>query len=918
MTLMNRSPYFSLLSKALAFVPCCRPADAALFLATHSYSAASVAPQSSLMAEYLVSSCGFDPDEAAKASKLLGRIQSRHQPDSVLGLFRSYGFDNTQVKKVISANPRWLLLDVEKTLAPKFRALQDLGFSCSDITHLVRSNAVISHGSQTILSKIQLWQRLLGSNDSLVKLCKRNRWFLGHSIEKRIQPNIEILRDCGITDQKLSMILRYRPLLITLKAETLKALISRVEGLGVARTSGMFLLTLSMLQTISEKNFKAHMEFFKGFGWSEDDFLAAFRKAPTLVGFSLKSLQRKMEFLEPTKKKKKTMTLMNRSPYLSLLSKALAFVPCCRPADAALFLATHSYSAASDAPQSSLMAEYLVSSCGFDPDRAAKASKLLGRIESRHQPDSVLGLFRSYGFDNTQVKKVISENPRWLLLDVEKTLAPKLRALQDLGFSCSDITHLVRSNNHVISQKFQTILPKIQLWQDLLGSDDFLVKLCKRNWWFLGYSIEKRIRPNIEILRDCGITDQKLSMILRHRPRLITLKAEALKASISRVENLGTFLEKYVIRYEDSPELIELHDEHTKKKKKKKKKTMTLVNSSPDFSLLSKALAFLPCCRPADAAVFLATHSYSAASGAPQSSLMAEYLVSSCGFDPDQAAKASKLLGRIESRHQPDSVLGLFKSYGFDNTQIDGDEVKFKLNTLIYTAQNSLMAEYLVSSCGFDPDEAAKASKLLGRIESRHQPDSVLGFFKSQGFDNAQVKRVLSFNPRWLLVDVEKTLAPKFRALQDLGFSCSDIAYLVSSNNAVITHKLQNVLSKIQFWQGTLGSNDLLVKLCKSNRWFLRYSIEKKIQPNIQILRDFGITDQKLSMILRHHPLLIDQKAETLKALISRVENLGVARTSGMFPKTLKKFLEKFVIRHKEFPELIELYNVAPKNRTAL
>ncbi|CAL9071774.1 unnamed protein product [Musa acuminata var. zebrina] len=250
------------------------------------------------MAEYLVSSCGFDPDEAAKASKLLGRIESRHQPDSVLGFFKSHGFDNAQMKRVLSVNPRWLLLDVEKTLAPKFRALQDLGFSCSDITHLVSSNnAVINHKLQNVLSKIQFWQGTLGSNDLLMKLCKRNRWFLSYNIEKKIQPNIEILRDFGITEQKLSMIPRSRPLLLAQKAETLKALIGRVEGLGVARTSGMFLPTLSVLQGVSEQNFKAHLEFFKGFGWSEDDFLAAFRKVPSLVTFSLKSLQRKMEFL---------------------------------------------------------------------------------------------------------------------------------------------------------------------------------------------------------------------------------------------------------------------------------------------------------------------------------------------------------------------------------------------------------------------------------------------------------------------------------------------------------------------------------------------------------------------------------------------------------------------------------------------
>ncbi|URD96481.1 mTERF family protein [Musa troglodytarum] len=130
-----------------------------------------------------------------------------------------------------------------------------------------------------------------------MKLCKKNRWFLGCSVEKRIQPNIEILRDCGITDQKLSMIRRLDPSLIIQKAEALKALISRVENLGVARTSGTFPNTLKALHMVSEKNFNAHLEFCKGFGWSEDDFLAAFRKAPTLVGVSLKSLQRKMEFL---------------------------------------------------------------------------------------------------------------------------------------------------------------------------------------------------------------------------------------------------------------------------------------------------------------------------------------------------------------------------------------------------------------------------------------------------------------------------------------------------------------------------------------------------------------------------------------------------------------------------------------------
>ncbi|CAL9071780.1 unnamed protein product, partial [Musa acuminata var. zebrina] len=723
---MNRSPYVSLLFKALAFIPHRRPADAAVFLSTHFYSAASGALQSSLMAEYLVSYCGFDPDEAAKASKLLGRIESRHQPDSVLGLFKSYGFDNTQVKMVISANPRWLLLDVEKNLAPKFRALQDLGFSCSDIAHLVRSNnRAISHKTQTILSKIQFWQGTLGSKDLLMKICKRNRWFLGYSIEKTIQPNIEILRDCGITDQKLSMILRHRPLLIIRNAEYLKALISRVEGLGVARTSGMFLQTLSVLHCISGKNFKAHLEFFKGFGWSEDDFLAAFRKTPTLVACSLKSLQRKMEFL--VNETRCAPSYLARRPRILL-------------------------------------------------------KKFLEKFVIRHK----------------EFPELIELSSKECLFPLYLSLPLPLPLSLFLSLSLPKKLHSDSLKSVVSLQALLLLssLPKV-------GRHRWFPSIISARWYCHYESSNKRLL-NEELRRKSSnnISNDSRSLISRTR-----------KVKVRSGSRMG----------------------RSKSRSRKDITTMTLMNRSPFVSLLFKAFTFIPRRRPADAAGFLSTHSYSAVSGAPQS---------------------------------------------------------------------SFMAEYLVSSCGFDPDEAAKASKLLSGIESRHQPDSVLGFFKSHGFDNTQMKRVLSVNPQWLLLDVEKTLAPKFRALQDLGFSCSDITHLVSSNNAVISHKLQNVLSKIQFWQGTLGSNDLLMKLCKRNRWFLSYSIEKKIQPNIEILRDFGITDQKLSMILRHRPLLLAQKAETLKALISRVEDLGVARTSGMFPLTLTvlhNVSEKKFKAHLEF-----------------
>ncbi|KAG6499761.1 hypothetical protein ZIOFF_039553 [Zingiber officinale] len=90
----------------------------------------------------------LDQEKVTEASKLLNGIQSRQQPNSVLAFLKSCGFD-----------------------AQKFRDFEDLGLSPTDIVHLVRSK------------------------DALVKLFKRNQGILAYSIEKKIQPNVELLRE---------------------------------------------------------------------------------------------------------------------------------------------------------------------------------------------------------------------------------------------------------------------------------------------------------------------------------------------------------------------------------------------------------------------------------------------------------------------------------------------------------------------------------------------------------------------------------------------------------------------------------------------------------------------------------------------------------------------------------------------------
>ncbi|KAG1366658.1 transcription termination factor MTERF6, chloroplastic/mitochondrial [Cocos nucifera] len=286
----------------------------------------SSSPGPQFMVEYLITSCGLSPSEAAKASTYLRRIKSPQRPDSVLGFFKSQGFDDADIRKIVSRQPRCLGFDVEKTLAPKFRALRDLGFSQSDLPQLVVHPSVLKFRlHRTLLPRIELWRNLFGSLELLKKFLKRKNWFLNCSIEKRILPNLSLLRDYGIPDKRISYILKRDPSLIVRSPDSLRHLVGRVEELGVSPHSGMFAGVLQTLQACSKARFEAKMELMRSFGWSESEFLTALSKAPSILNVSKKVMQGKMEFL--VEEAGCTPSYVARFPLLLMFSLDKRLVP---------------------------------------------------------------------------------------------------------------------------------------------------------------------------------------------------------------------------------------------------------------------------------------------------------------------------------------------------------------------------------------------------------------------------------------------------------------------------------------------------------------------------------------------------------------------------------------------------------------
>ncbi|KAM0842259.1 hypothetical protein ACQ4PT_058495 [Festuca glaucescens] len=251
------------------------------------------------MAEYLVSTCGLSPEAAAKAAPRFSNLTSADRPDAVLAFLRSQGLGKAQVRAIVSRKPALLLSDVDATLSPKFTALRALGLKRADASRLFAFfPSALTYGVHSnLLPRVLLWLDLLGSTTLLMKWLAK-AWLLKYTVDLLLH-NLATLRGIGLPEARLTALVRLRPTIIMQSPAKLKALVARVEACaGVPPTSGMYTWCLFALHNIGDRAFEAKKAAVtRGFGCTDDEFAAMFRRAPCFMFSSEEVLRRKVEFL---------------------------------------------------------------------------------------------------------------------------------------------------------------------------------------------------------------------------------------------------------------------------------------------------------------------------------------------------------------------------------------------------------------------------------------------------------------------------------------------------------------------------------------------------------------------------------------------------------------------------------------------
>ncbi|CAN6178204.1 unnamed protein product [Urochloa humidicola] len=198
----------------------------------------------------------------------------------------------------------------------------------------------------------------------------------------------------------------------------------------------------------------------------------------------------------------------------------------------------HSSAAAASSSGSFAAEDYLVSRCGLTQAQALKAAAKLSHLRSCAKPDAVLAYLEgTLGIPAAGVARVIAMDPRFLCADVEKTLAPRVADLLDLGMSRDEIAILVPLAPNSLRSRF--LRSNLEFWLGELGSFDKLLLVVRSCSSLLRVDLDKVARPNAALLRQCGLDISEVAGKSINSSRLLTLKSELLKEAVQRVEELG-------------------------------------------------------------------------------------------------------------------------------------------------------------------------------------------------------------------------------------------------------------------------------------------------------------------------------------------------------------------------------------------
>ncbi|PRQ26302.1 putative transcription regulator mTERF family [Rosa chinensis] len=255
------------------------------------------ADQDDSTVSYLVNSCGLSPESATLVSHTV-KLQSLEKPDSVLALLKHYEFSEAQISKVVQRLPHILLADVEQTLLPNLEFYCSIGMSRLHLARTLSYNPWLMSLSlkNDIVPAYSFFKSVVISDVKVIHILKHKSWIFRENLSKNLIPNIELVRELGIPQSCIALLLTSYTDVVMKKPELFSQLVHQVTEMGFDPQNLSFVQAIHALYG-KETTWKRCQEVYRRWGWSENHIRSAFRVSPLCMVMSEKKLMGTMDFL---------------------------------------------------------------------------------------------------------------------------------------------------------------------------------------------------------------------------------------------------------------------------------------------------------------------------------------------------------------------------------------------------------------------------------------------------------------------------------------------------------------------------------------------------------------------------------------------------------------------------------------------
>ncbi|KAJ0978062.1 hypothetical protein J5N97_013536 [Dioscorea zingiberensis] len=253
---------------------------------------------------FLTDSCGLSPAAAVTVVSKLSfftkgnKVTVNCNTDSVLAFFQSHGFTSSQIAKLISTYPRFLLSNPARTFQPKMDFYLRAGFSPSTLTKLISSDAHILVASlkNRIIPNFDFLKVILHTDKDVVSAVKRSTWILRVDLKNKMAPNIDTLRGIGVPIVSIAKLAKIQPSVLMQSISRFGESMGRVLRMGFIPSDAMFIHALHSVSAISAATLERKLEVYKSFGLSEDKILSCLKKNPMIMSLSEENIRRSFGF----------------------------------------------------------------------------------------------------------------------------------------------------------------------------------------------------------------------------------------------------------------------------------------------------------------------------------------------------------------------------------------------------------------------------------------------------------------------------------------------------------------------------------------------------------------------------------------------------------------------------------------------